>query len=663
MVNNKPPLFCGEYFDFWKIRMKAHLEAQGEEIWDAVQNGPFVPTTVVNGVGSSKPKTSWDDDDKKKVLYDKKAINLLQNALSMDEFFRISACTTVKQIWDTLVETHEGTAEVKRSRLNTLSQEYELFRMQPGESILDLQKRFVHLTNHLKALGKTLSNDELNLKVLRSLTREWQPKVTAISEKKSLFTMTSATLFGKLQEYETELGRLEKHENQDEKSKSIARKVDSKDVEKEDNPEEDENFLLLVKRLGKFFGKNEKPSFYAKRKKHFKKREASTLMQEVTCYECGKQGHIKPDCPQLPKKSGFKSKKENKYKKAYVAWEDNEISSSSDSDSDESANIALMASHHSDDEVNEVSNDFSLFDNDVQGAIDELLNECKILYKIISSQKKQISVLEEKIEKMEKGFEVEKEKMISDQKQNFVCNKCESLSFQIVQLKRVLERYEKGQIGLEGILSQQRYSNDKSGLGYSKFSKPSSNKTIFVKASDQPIQEKVNKPKIIHHYPKKKNLVKKKSCPSRYRSNFEPTCFYCGIKGHTPNACYIRNFSVANGHYVWACLESTSNLWYLDSGCSKHMTGNINKFSNLNLKAKGFVTYGDNNKGKIPGKGIVGAPPFTSIKDVLYVKGLKHNLLSISQLCDKGFKIKFTKDECLIEDEVTHEVKLKVTTE
>ena len=83
--SNKPPLFYGEYFDFWKIRMKAHLEAQGEEIWDAVQNGPFVPVTGVNGVGSSKPKTTWDDDDKKKVLYDKKAINLLQSALSMDE--------------------------------------------------------------------------------------------------------------------------------------------------------------------------------------------------------------------------------------------------------------------------------------------------------------------------------------------------------------------------------------------------------------------------------------------------------------------------------------------------------------------------------------------------------------------------------------------------
>ena len=148
--------------------------------------------------------------------------------------------------------------------------------MQPGESILDLQKRFVHLTNHLNALGKTLTNDELNLKILRSLTREWQPKVTAISEKKSLSAMTSATLFGKLQEYETELGRLEKHENLEKKSKNIALKIDSKEVVKEDNPEEDENFMLLVKRLGKFFGRNDKSFSHTKRKKQFKKKEAST---------------------------------------------------------------------------------------------------------------------------------------------------------------------------------------------------------------------------------------------------------------------------------------------------------------------------------------------------------------------------------------------------
>lgn len=70
--------------------MKTHLKAQGEEIWDAVQNGLFVPTSVVNSVRTAKIKSSWDEYDKKKVLYDKKVINLIQSALSMDEFFCVS---------------------------------------------------------------------------------------------------------------------------------------------------------------------------------------------------------------------------------------------------------------------------------------------------------------------------------------------------------------------------------------------------------------------------------------------------------------------------------------------------------------------------------------------------------------------------------------------
>lgn len=56
------------------------------------------------------------------------------------------------------------------------------------------------------------------------------------------------------------------------------------------------------------------------------------------------------DCPKLTKKNGFKIRKDSKYKRAYIVWEDNEISSSSDSKSDECENLALMASHQSDDE-------------------------------------------------------------------------------------------------------------------------------------------------------------------------------------------------------------------------------------------------------------------------------------------------------------------------
>ncbi|KAK2995694.1 hypothetical protein RJ640_026124 [Escallonia rubra] len=61
----------------------------------------------------------------------------------------------------------------------------------------------------------------------------------------------------------------------------------------------------------------------------------------------------------------------------------------------------------------------------------------------------------------------------------------------------------------------------------------------------------------------------------------------------------------------------------------------------------GNVTFGDNSQGRIKGKGTIGKEPH-SIENVLYVEGLKHNLLSISQFSDKGFKVIFEASQCTI---------------
>ena len=81
----------------------------------------------------------------------------------------------------------------------------------------------------------------------------------------------------------------------------------------------------------------------------------------------------------------------------------------------------------------------------------------------------------------------------------------------------------------------------------------------------------------------------------------------------------------------------------MDSGCSRHMTGNQSKFVNLSKKNGGLVTFGD-NKGKIIGKSTIGNDSFTFIENIWLVDGLKHDLLSISQLCDKGFRVVFDKN-------------------
>jgi len=88
------------------------------------------------------------------------------------------------------------------------------------------------------------------------------------------------------------------------------------------------------------------------------------------------------------------------------------------------------------------------------------------------------------------------------------------------------------------------------------------------------------------------------------------------------------------------------------------MTGDASHLINLIWKLDGFVTYGDNNRGRILGIGDIGGDDEVIIKDVQLVDGLKHNLLSTSQLCDKGYKITFEFDLCLIANSIISEIVL-----
>ena len=73
-----------------------------------------------------------------------------------------------------------------------------------------------------------------------------------------------------------------------------------------------------------------------------------------------------------------------------------------------------------------------------------------------------------------------------------------------------------------------------------------------------------------------------------------------------------------------------SCLWYLDSGCSRHMTGNKALFKTLFEGKIGTVTFGDGSKSVIKDIGTVDILGLLVFEDVWYVDGLKANLLSIS---------------------------------
>ena len=87
---------------------------------------------------------------------------------------------SAKKIWDKLEVTHEGTNQVKESKINTLVHKYELFKMEHDESITEMFTHFTDIINGLKNLGKSYSSSNLVRKILRSLSKTWGAKVTAI---------------------------------------------------------------------------------------------------------------------------------------------------------------------------------------------------------------------------------------------------------------------------------------------------------------------------------------------------------------------------------------------------------------------------------------------------------------------------------------------------
>nr|GEX29453.1 transposase (putative), gypsy type [Tanacetum cinerariifolium] len=86
----------------------------------------------------------------------------------------------------------------------------------------------------------------------------------------------------------------------------------------------------------------------------------------------------------------------------------------------------------------------------------------------------------------------------------------------------------------------------------------------------------------------------------------------------------------------------------IDSGCSRHMTGNMFYLSDFEELNGGYVTFGGNPKGgKISGKGKIRTGKL-DFNDVYFVNELKFNLFSVSQMCDKKNGALFTYTECLV---------------
>ncbi|XP_015057420.1 uncharacterized protein LOC107003608 [Solanum pennellii] len=441
----RPPRFNGHFYSWWKVRMDDFLMVEDSELWDIVLDRPFIPMIEEKDGEKTrlvpKPRQKYDEADRKKIEKGYKAKTLLVCGIGPDEFNRVSACESAKEFWDCLKTAHEGTEQVKESKIDMLTSLYENFKVKEGETIHKMFTKLSSITNELRSLGEPITMSKKVRKVLRILPKSWESKVDAISEAKDLKVLTMDALIGNLKTHEM-------NRNHDLSKKEVKKDKSFMLKYKSDEDSSDDDMAYLINRFQKIVKKN----------KGFRRgtNGPRNAAQNDTCYKCGKAGHFIRKCPllktenrehQKPRsdkekrrdvvlgKNDRKAAADYVVKKALSALGD---SSSDSEDPDEPNDVSMVAVHEEETIFNEI-----LTKNKVK--LEEKMSKMVSLEFDNTELKNQLNKITEEAEKingMSNGLQVKIEEKLKNSEKNLELSleKSNRLEKDIVKLKEELEK-------------------------------------------------------------------------------------------------------------------------------------------------------------------------------------------------------------------------------
>ncbi|MCH79564.1 gag-protease polyprotein [Trifolium medium] len=638
---SKPPLLTGpNNYDYWKSRMEAFLKSIDSRTWKAGIRGwepPMILDKDGNKTSVKKTEDEWSKDEDELALENSKALNALFNGVDTNMFRLIKRCTIAKNAWEIMRKAHEGTAKVKLSKLQILNTNFENLRMKEEESIHDFQMNVLEYANAFDALGKTISDEELVGKILRSLPQRFDMKFTAIEEAQDLSSLTVDELIGSLQTYELGLNR-----RKEKKDKNLA--FTSKDMV-DDFPEDlgnEESLSEAVAMLGRQFNKimkrmdkrprsnvqhiqsdiNKQTTFHKK-----SKGDERTSSKGIQCHECEGYGHVRTECATFLKKQK---------KSLVVSWSD-----SDDSEEEvESAKLvnALTSVCTSDTE----SCDEDVSYEELATTYKELLKRSTEVCKALEKQKKingqmqteKIMLLKDLNESNTKVKDQEKQ-IDQLQRENSDLRKTNAeqgeemvkLNTDLEHLRKVAKMMTKGTEAFDEMMEKQNYGKPKPiGFEYERVNQGINynRDTIYTPLYKTFVSNGMSQHPAAH--PRTKRMLGSVAVKTEWKEKEKVT----NLIAHT------------------SLKVSSREDWYFDSGCSRHMTGVERYLTDIESYATSFVTFGDGAKGEIQGIGKLTNNGLPNLDNVLLVKGLTANLISNSQLCDQGMKVNFTKSECLV---------------
>ncbi|GJR76822.1 retrovirus-related pol polyprotein from transposon TNT 1-94 [Tanacetum coccineum] len=161
-----PMIKKGEY-DLWSMKMRQYIAITDHILWDIITNGDQATTDPAS---SSAPKTSLAANARRN---NEKALNILLSAIPDRHLLSFHDAVDARTLWLAIKARFGGNEASKKMQKNLLKQQFETFTIGSREELDSAYERFQHILSMLELYDAKVSQEDANLKFLRSLPSVW----------------------------------------------------------------------------------------------------------------------------------------------------------------------------------------------------------------------------------------------------------------------------------------------------------------------------------------------------------------------------------------------------------------------------------------------------------------------------------------------------------